>query len=122
MASLKPSDVEALEIYDPCSFEVIRQLEAFGFCEEGEGGDFVTSGAIEPDGSFPICTDGGTLSHSHTGSSQILQKIVQSVRQVRGDASANQVPGCRVAMTSTGGSGSMFNPVLIVGDDQYAAG
>ena len=54
-----PTDVDVCEFYDPFSFEIIRQFEAFGFCGEGEGGDFVTSGTIEPGGQYPVTTDGG---------------------------------------------------------------
>ena len=49
----------------PFSFEIIRQFEAFGFCGDGEGGDFVTSGTIEPGGQYPVTTDGGVMSYSH---------------------------------------------------------
>ena len=115
MAGVGPTDVDVCELYDPFSFELIRQFEAFGFCAEGEGGPFVESGIMAPDGQFPTCTDGGTMSHSHTGVSQMLQKIVQAVRQVRGDA-PNQIQGAEVAMCSSAGSGSMFNPVLLVGN------
>ncbi|MEO8698367.1 MAG: thiolase family protein [Acidimicrobiales bacterium] len=114
MAGIKPTDVDVCELYDPFSFELIRQFEAFGFCAEGEGGPFVESGVMAPGGQFPTCTDGGTMSHSHTGVSQMLQKVVQAVRQVRGDA-PNQVKGAEIAMCSSAGSGSMFNPVLLVG-------
>ena len=31
-AGLPPTDVDVAELYDPFSFEIIRQLEAFGFC------------------------------------------------------------------------------------------
>ena len=116
MAGLKPTDVDVCEIYDPFSFEIIRQFEAFGFCAEGEGGPFVESGVMAPDGQFPTCTDGGTMSHSHTGVSQMLQKVVQAVRQVRGEA-PNQVQDAEVAICSSAGSGSMFNPVLLVGSN-----
>lgn len=115
MAGIRPTDVDVCELYDPFSFELIRQFEAFGFCAEGEGGPFVESGIMAPAGQFPTCTDGGTMSHSHTGVSQMLQKIVQAVRQVRGDA-PNQIQGAEVAMCSSAGSGSMFNPVLLVGN------
>ena len=37
----RPDDVDVAELYDPFSFEIIRQLEAFGFCDPGEGGAFV---------------------------------------------------------------------------------
>ena len=50
------------ELYDPFSFELIRQLEAFGFCKEGEGGDFVMDGRIAIDGECPLVTNGGLLS------------------------------------------------------------
>ena len=114
MGGIRPTDVDVCELYDPFSFEVLRQFEAFGFCAEGEGGPFVQSGIMAPDGQFPTCTDGGTMSHSHTGVSQMLQKVVQAARQVRGDA-PNQVHGAEVAICSSAGSGSMFNPVLLVG-------
>jgi hypothetical protein len=40
MCGLSPADVDVCEFYDPFSFEIIRQFEAYGFCGEGEGGDF----------------------------------------------------------------------------------
>ena len=60
-AGLAPPDVDVCEFYDPFSFEIIRQLEAFGFCKEGEGGDFVMDGRIRIDGELPVATNGGTL-------------------------------------------------------------
>jgi acetyl-CoA acetyltransferase len=117
MGGLTPGDVDVCEFYDAFSFEIIRQFEAYGFCEVGEGGGFVEAGEIGLDGRFPICTDGGALAHSHTGASQVLQKIVQSVRQVRGDA-PNQIDGAEVAICSTAGSAARMNPVLIVGSSR----
>ena len=67
MAGLAPSDVDVAELYDPFSFEIIRQLEAFGFCGPGEGGPFVEDGNIGPEGAVPVTTDGGTMSFSHPG-------------------------------------------------------
>ena len=60
-------DVDVAEFYDPFSFEIIRQLEAYGFCARGEGGPMVESGAIAPGGTLPVTTDGGTMSFSHAG-------------------------------------------------------
>jgi acetyl-CoA acetyltransferase len=53
------ADVDVCEFYDPFSFELIRQFEAFGFCKEGEGGDFVMDGRIEIGGEYPLVTNGG---------------------------------------------------------------
>src|SRR3954470_11502983 len=66
-AGLGPADVDVCELYDPFSFEIIRQLEAFDLCGEGEGGPFVMDGGIAPDGQVPVTTDGGTMSYSHPG-------------------------------------------------------
>ena len=93
-------DVDVLEIYDNFSWEIIRTLEAYRYCDVGDGGGFVTSGAIDPGGPLPIVTDGGLMSHSHTGGSQSLQRVLQAVRQLRGQATSNQVPNAQVALAA----------------------
>ncbi len=118
MAGLGPADVDVCEFYDPFSFEIIRQFEAFGFCKEGEGGDFVLSGIIEPGGRFPITTDGGLMSFSHGGAMvQLLQRGIRGVQQVRGECTTNQVEGAEVAMCTGGGAGALFNDVLLLGKE-----
>ncbi len=117
-AGLRPDDVDVLELYDPFSFEIIRQLEAFGFCGEGEGGPFVADGHIAIDGSHPITTDGGTMSFSHAGANpQMMQRAIRAVQQLRGQAGTLQVPDAHVALCSNGGAGALFTTVLILGDE-----
>ena len=117
-AGLRPGDVDVLELYDPFSFEIIRQLEAFGFCGDGEGGPFVTDGHIAIDGSHPITTDGGTMSFSHAGSNpQMMQRAIRAVQQLRGQAGDLQVPDAHTALCSNGGAGALFTTVLILGDE-----
>jgi acetyl-CoA acetyltransferase len=116
MAGLSPADVDVAELYDPFSFEIIRQLEAFGFCEPGDGGDFVSEGHIAAGGSLPVTTDGGLLSFSHGGGTvQMLQRVVRAVEQLQGTCVTNQVPGAEVALASNGGAGAFFNEVLLLG-------
>ena len=80
-----PAEVDVAELYDPFSFEIIRQLEAFGFCPVGEGGPFVADGNIAPWRRLPVTTDGGTMSFSHPGiSAQQLQRVIRAVQQLRG--------------------------------------
>jgi acetyl-CoA acetyltransferase len=119
MCGLGPTDVDVCEFYDPFSFEIIRQFEAYGFCGEGEGGDFVMDGTIGPGGRFPITTDGGLMSYSHGGATvQLLQRVIRAVQQLRGDCATRQVPGARVAMCSNGGAGALFTDVMLLGRDQ----
>jgi acetyl-CoA acetyltransferase len=106
-ASLGPDDVDAAMIYDCFTFEVIHQLEVAGFCRCGEGGRFVASGAIGPDGSLPVNTHGGLLAEGHmTG----MNHITEAVRQLRGEAGRNQLDRPRhIAVTGWGdwGDGSL---------------
>jgi acetyl-CoA acetyltransferase len=116
MAGLGPDDVDVCEFYDPFSFEIIRQFEAFGFCGEGEGGDYVMSGVIQAGGKHPITTDGGLMSFSHGGATvQLLQRVIRAVQQLRGECSTMQVEGAEVAMCSGGGSGALFTDVMLLG-------
>ncbi len=111
-----PDDVDVCELYDPFSFEIIRQLEAFGFCPEGAGGELVMSGAIGPGGRWPVTTDGGTMSYSHAGiATQQLQRVIRGVEQLRGTCATMQVPDARVALCTNGGSGALFNDLMLLG-------
>jgi acetyl-CoA acetyltransferase len=119
MAGITPNDVDVCEFYDPFSFEIIRQFEAYGFCEEGEGGPFVMGGTIEVGGRFPVTTDGGTMSFSHAGSTvQLLQRVTRGVQQLRGECKSRQVENAEVAMCTNGGAGALFTDVVLLGREQ----
>jgi len=120
-AGLRPQDVDVLELYDPFSFEIIRQLEVFGFCGAGEGGDFVMEGHLRMDGKFPMVTNGGLMSFSHAGLAQLLQKPISAVQQLRGEYPPElTVADAKIALTSNGGSGALFTDVLLLGTERPA--
>ncbi len=115
-AGLARDDVDVLELYDPFSFEIIRQLEAMRFCGPGEGGGFVDDGHIDITGSHPVTTDGGTMSFSHAGANvQMLQRVIRGVEQVRGECASAQIPDAKVALCTNAGAGALFHMVAIVG-------
>ncbi len=115
-AGLSRNDVDVFELYDPFSFEIIRQFEAFGYCGPGEGGAFVDDGHIDITGSHPVTTDGGTMSYSHAGATvQMLQRVIRGVQQVRGECVSAQVPDAKVALCSNAGAGALFHMVALLG-------
>jgi acetyl-CoA acetyltransferase len=115
-AGIGAADVDVAELYDPFSFEIIRQMEVFGFCGAGEGGPFVEAGNIGPGGAIPVTTDGGTMSFSHAGIiPQLLQRVIRGVLQLRNQCATMQVPGAEVALCTNGGSGALFTDVLLLG-------
>ena len=106
-AGLTPDDIDYASIYDSFTITVVVTLEDLGFCEKGKGGPFVADGALEaPHGRLPFNTDGGGLCNNHPGNRGGMTKIIEAVRQLRGEANAAvQVPDCEVAIVhGTGGS------------------
>src|SRR5690606_17114890 len=102
-----PDDIQYASIYDSFTITVLMALEDLGFCEKGKGGEFVADGALRsPGGRLPFNTDGGGLCNNHPANRGGMTKVIEAVRQLRGEAHpAVQVPGCELALAhGTGGS------------------
>lgn len=105
-AGVQPSDIRYASIYDSFTITVLMQLEDLGFCEKGAGGRFVADGnLISGIGRLPINTDGGGLCNNHPADRGGMTKVIEAVRQLRGEAHpAVQVPDCGLALAhGTGG-------------------
>ena len=106
-AGVKPSDMKYASIYDSFTITVLMQLEDLGFCEKGQGGRFVADGnLISGVGKLPFNTDGGGLCNNHPTNRGGITKVIEAVRQLRGEAHPKvQVPNCDLAIAhGTGGS------------------
>lgn len=101
MAGLTPADIDMVQLYDAFTINTILFLEDLGFCLKGEGGQFVSGGAIAPGGALPVNTNGGGLSCCHPGMYGMFP-MVEAVRQMRGEA-ANQITGARTAIAHGNG-------------------
>lgn len=112
MAGLTPADVDVLQLYDAFTINPILFLEDLGFCRKGEGGAFVSGGRIAPGGALPVNTSGGGLSYCHPGMYGIFT-LIESVRQLRGDAGVRQVAGAQVALAH-GNGGQLSSQVTAI--------
>jgi acetyl-CoA C-acetyltransferase len=99
-AGVQPRDIQYASIYDSFTISVLIQLEDLGFCAKGEGGHFVADGnLISGLGRLPFNTDGGGLCNNHPANRGGMTKVIEAVRQLRGEAHpAVQVPGCQLAL------------------------
>src|SRR5690606_2040470 len=99
-AGVAARDIKYASIYDSFTITVLMLLEDLGFCEKGEGGRFVGDGsAIGPGGVLPVNSDGGGLCNNHPNSRGGMVRLIEAVRQVRGEAQpAVQVPNCDLAL------------------------
>jgi acetyl-CoA C-acetyltransferase len=105
-AGVTPADIKYASIYDSFTITVLVQLEDLGFCEKGQGGKFVSDGnLISGVGKLPFNTDGGGLCNNHPSNRGGMTKVIEAVRQLRGEAHPKvQVPNCDLAIAhGTGG-------------------
>lgn len=109
MAGVGPEAVDYASIYDSFTITALLCIEDLGFCEKGAGGEFVQGGTLQaPDGRLPVNTDGGSLCSNHPGNRGGMTKVIEAVRQLRGEANAGtQVDGAEVAVAhGVGGDGT----------------
>ncbi len=105
-AGVTPADIKYASIYDSFTITVLVQIEDLGFCAKGAGGRFVSDGnLISGVGKLPFNTDGGGLCNNHPANRGGMTKVIEAVRQLRGEAHpAVQVKNCDLALAhGTGG-------------------
>ena len=103
MAGLAPADIDVAEVHDATSFCEIYQAEMLGFCEVGQGGPFVGSGATALGGRVPVNLSGGLVSKGHPVGATGLSMVYELVGQLRGECGTRQVAGADVALVENGG-------------------
>ena len=81
-AGVGPEDIQCTGAYDAFTFTSMLQLEDYGFCKKGEGGDYVSSGIMRLGGERPNNTSGGHLCEGYTHG---MNMIIENVRQLRHD-------------------------------------
>jgi acetyl-CoA acetyltransferase len=113
MAGIRHAEIDVAQLYDAFTIVPILALEALGFCKRGEGGPFVAGQRTAPGGAFPMNTNGGGLSYTHTGMYGIFT-IVEAVRQLRGECGPRQVAGAKTAVChGTGGTWSAAATMIV---------
>jgi acetyl-CoA acetyltransferase len=106
MAGVRPADFEHIMLYDAFTSGPPLMLESLGIAKRGEGVHFFEEGRSTPGGRLPINTNGGGLSYTHSGMYGIFP-IIESVRQLRGECGARQVPNARLSLVN--GMGGMLS-------------
>ena len=81
MAGLGPADMEMAMLYDSFTYTAGVTAEMVGLAPRGQGTDLWKNGAASPGGKFPINTNGGGLSYSHSGMYGILL-LIEAQRQL----------------------------------------
>jgi acetyl-CoA acetyltransferase len=113
-AGITAADVDVVELYDAFTINTILFLEDMGFCPKGEGGRFVSGGAIAPGGRLPVNTNGGGLSCVHPGMYGLFT-LVEAAQQIMRVCGARQIPDVNIAVAHGNGGELSSESVAVLG-------
>ena len=99
-AGVTPADIDFVQTYDDYPVIVMMQFEDLGFCDKGEGPEFVRAHDMTYAGSFPNNTGGGQLSVGQAGAAGGFLGMVEAVRQLTGTAGERAVPDARLGLVA----------------------
>jgi acetyl-CoA acetyltransferase len=112
MAGITVTEVDVAELYDCYTYTVLVSLEDYGFCGKGEGGAFVSSGALGPEGTLRLNTGGGQLSGFYLWG---MTPLHEAVVQARGQGGERQSPKHDVVLVSGNGGVLDHHATLVLG-------
>ena len=113
MAGVTHDDIDLAMIYDSFTYTVLVTLESLGFCNPGEGPEFVANQRTAPGGEFALNTSGGGLSYTHSGMYGMFL-VLEAVRQLRGETGERQLDSPKLSLVhGTGGSLSSTGTVIL---------
>lgn len=109
-AGIGPDQVDVVEQHDCFTFTEILNMEDLGFCEKGNGGEFIASGATRLDDELPVNPSGGLKAKGHPIGATGVAQLCELVWQLRGEAGDRQVDNPKIALQhNVGGSLAVSN-------------
>jgi len=111
MADVELADIDVVELYDCYTYTVLVTLEDYGFCGKGEGGPFVASGVLGPEGKLKVNTGGGQLSAYYMWG---MTPLSEAIIQARGQAGERQVRDHELVLVSGNGGCLDHHSTLIL--------
>jgi acetyl-CoA acetyltransferase len=97
-AGVGPDEIDFAELYDCFTYNVLSQIEGYGFADRGGVPELLRAGAFDrANGSLPLNTHGGLLSEGYIHG---MNHVYEAVEQIRGDAGSRQVERHDVALVT----------------------
>lgn len=109
-------EIDFAEVTERFSHQELMIYEALGIAREGRGKNLLNNGVTWSDGDFPVNPSGGALSGDAVCATG-LYRLVEAVKQIRGEAE-NQISGVKRALVhSQWGIAAQKNVVLVLGGE-----
>ncbi len=94
-------EIDFAEINDEYSYKELQHLEALKICRKGEAGPFTEMGGTEINGEFPVNPSGGCLGVGNLFELNGGHRVLEVVRQLRGEAGKNQLKNVHVGLAQS---------------------
>ncbi len=94
-------EIDFAEVHDLFAYKELQHMEALGLCEFGEAGRLTEEGLTALGGELPVNASGGLLGMGYGLDASGMQKLLEAVLQLRGEAGTRQVPDAEVGLVHT---------------------
>ena len=91
-------DVDLAEVNDLFAYKELQHMEALKLCDYGEAGRLTEEGATTRSGETPVNASGGLLGMGYGLEASGLEKLLEIVLQLRGDAGRRQISDVEVGL------------------------
>lgn len=94
-------EVQVAEIDDTYSYKELQHIEASGLCGDEKAHELLDLGEFDRAGSLPVNPSGGSIGMGHTLEMSGLFRVIELVRQLRGQADGHQVKGVETGVAQS---------------------
>jgi acetyl-CoA acetyltransferase len=106
-ASLRPDQIDVVELHDAFTVEELEYLEAMGLCAPGQAVSLLKDGAWDIGGKCAVSPSGGLIAMGHPIGPTGIGQIGEIALQLRGAAGVRQQPGARIGLAHMVGLGAV---------------
>lgn len=92
------NEIDFAEIDDTFSYKELQHLEALQLCGPGEAGKLLELGCFAASGDLPVNISGGSLGFGYLHEANGLQRVMEVVLQLRGEAGKRQLADVETGM------------------------
>jgi acetyl-CoA C-acetyltransferase len=94
-------EIDFAEVHDMFAYKELQHMEALKICGYGEAGKITEEGVTALEGEFPVNPSGGLLGMGYGLEASGMQKLLETVLQLRGEAGKRQIPDVEVGLAHT---------------------
>lgn len=91
-------EIQFAEVDDTYSYKELQHVEALGLAGKSEAHKMLEQGVFDLGGGLPVNPSGGSIGMGHTLEMSGLVRVIELVKQLRGDAGKHQVHGAQTGV------------------------